>query len=98
MASLTDAFRGIVGRMDLVRSHSFDRGFDDGAYYNFDFRTARPAELWRLIQDTVLQAPAHAAHLAIASMAMCSGEEGWNDYVQLYHWDPEVPVVSAATL
>jgi len=36
--------------------------------------------------------------MAFASMAMCSGESGWDRYVQLYHWDPLVPIVSPVKL
>ena len=98
MAGLTDLFRSLVNRIDLVRHHSFDSGHDNGAYYNFTFGTDRPAELWTVMQDSIFQAPAHKAHLAIAAMAMCSSEQGWQDYVQLHHWDPEVLVVTAAAL
>jgi hypothetical protein len=96
MPGITALFRNLVSRIDLVRRHAFNHGFDDGDYFNFTFGTQRPADLWRLIQDQVLRAPEHAAHLARASMAMCSTDDEWNDYVQLYHWDPEVPVVPVA--
>ena len=98
MVALTTSFRTLVGRIDLVRSHSFDNGNDNGAYYNFTFGTDRPAELWRLIQDSVFQAPEHRRHLAASAMAMCSSGGGWHRYSQLYHWDPEVPVVSVPAL
>jgi hypothetical protein len=98
MTGLTELFRGLVSRIDLVRRHSFDNGYDKGAYFNFTFGTDRPAELWTVMQDSIFQAPAHKTHMATAAMAMCSGEQGWRDYVQLYHWDPEVPVVSTAAL
>lgn len=91
MPRITELFRNLVSRIDLVRSHSFDHGFDDGAYFNFTFGTLCPADLWRLIQEQVFRAPGHAAHMARASMAMCSTDEEWNDYVQLFHWDPAVP-------
>jgi len=98
MTGLTDLFRDLVDRIDLVCRHSFDSGYDNGAYYNFTFGTERPAELWAVIQESIFQAPAHKAHMAAAAMAMCSSEQGWQDYAQLYHWDPAVPIVSAAAL
>ena len=97
MPRITALLQGLVSRIDLVRSHAFDHGFDNGAYFNFTFGTPCPADLWRLIQEQTLHAPEHAAHMARASMAMCSANDGWHDYVQLYHWDPAVPVVSAAS-
>ncbi|GHT91127.1 hypothetical protein AGMMS49545_06350 [Betaproteobacteria bacterium] len=98
MAGVTESFRALVNRIDLVRCHSFDNGFDDGAYYNFTFGTDCPADLWRLMQETIFQVPEHQGHLTAASMAVCSAEDGWHEYVQLYHWDPQVPLVSAAAL
>ncbi|WP_447939881.1 hypothetical protein [Pseudoxanthomonas mexicana] len=98
MAALTTSFQALVARIDLVRSHSFDNGHDDGAYHNFTFGTERPAELWSLIQDTIFQAPEFHGHLAASAMAMCSSESGWHKYSLLYHWDPEVPVVPVPAL
>ncbi|MDR2011560.1 MAG: hypothetical protein LBQ20_00645 [Rhodanobacter sp.] len=97
MIEVAELFRSLVSRIDLVRHHSFDNGYDNGVYYNFTFGTERPAELWTVMQESIFQVPAHKAHMAAAAMAMCSSEQGWEDYVQLYHWDPEVPVVSAVT-
>ena len=98
MAGLVERFRQLVDRIDLVRGHSFDHGNDDGMYYNFTFLTGRPAELWRAMQESIFQSERYKQHMAVAAMAMCSSEQGWDEYVQLYHWDPEVPVASAAAL
>jgi hypothetical protein len=98
MPNLTALFQMTVDRIDLVRGHSFDNGYDDGAYYNFTFRTERAHELWLLIQETIFQAPEHRDHLAVSAMVMCSSEGGWHRYAQLYHWDPAVAVVSAPAL
>lgn len=85
-------------RSDLVRSHAFDSGWDEGAYYNFTFGSEQPAELWRLIQSTIFLTTAHRAHLAASAMVMCSSENGWHRYSLLHHWDPGVPVVSTPGL
>lgn len=92
MPAITATFQGLVSRIDLVRRHAFTDGFDDGAYFNFVFRTPCPVDLWRVMQEQIFRAPAHGAHMANASMAMCSIDNEWNDYVQLHHWDPAVPV------
>ncbi len=98
MHRVTEQFRNLVSRIDLVRGHTFDHGFDEGTYFNFTFTTPRPAGLWLAIQKDIFRMPEQAAHLAVASMVMCSVDDEWNDYVQLYHWDPNVPVGSAAAL
>ena len=98
MAAISELFQGLVSRKDIVLQHSFDSGNDDGAYFNFTFGTEHPAELWRNIQDLVFLATEHKAHMAAASMAMCSSAAGWGQYAQLYHWNPEVAVVPATAL
>lgn len=98
IARLTDLFTELASRVDLVRHHAFQSGEDDGAYFNFTFGTEQPEELWRTMLALIYKAPEYKVHMAVASMAMCSGESGWDTYVQLFHWDPLVPVVSAAEL
>jgi len=98
MAGITESFHELAQRKELVLRHSFDSGNDNGAYFNFTFGTEHPAELWLTMQELVFLAKEHKAHMAVASMAMCSSEEGWDQYVQLYHWDPEVPVGPATAL
>ena len=98
MARISELFHELTSRKDLVLRHSFDSGNDHGAYFNFTFGTERPAELWLAMQDSIFQVKQHKAHMASASMAMCSSVEGWDQYVQLYHWDSEVPVVPATAL
>ena len=89
MTGLTELFRGLVSRIDLVRRHSFDNGYDKGAYFNFTFGTDRPAELWTVMQDSIFQAPAHKTHMATAAMAMCSGEQGWREEGMVALWSDE---------
>jgi hypothetical protein len=98
MAAVSAAFAQIAAESDFVRRHAFDSGDDDGAYYNFTFGTERAHELWQVIWQSVYLAPAFQPHMAAASMAMCSSEAGWQDYAQLYHWDPTVPTSGAAAL
>ncbi len=98
MEALTELFQSIAASSMWVRGHSFDSGFDGGRYYNFRFNTDQPAALWALIQERIFHAPGHQQQMAEAAMALCSGERGWDDYLQLYHWDPKVPVVAVPAL
>ncbi|MEZ5485092.1 MAG: hypothetical protein R3F01_08040 [Lysobacteraceae bacterium] len=98
MDGIIQSFHGLLSRTDLVAEHSFSEGYDNGPFYNFTFGTEDPASLWLLIQNNIYLAPQHQTHMAVASMAMCSGKDGWQEYVQLHHWSPEVPVVTATDL
>lgn len=54
------------------------------------FGTRRAAELWRHIKSEFYENVEFAPYMRIASMAMCSSEEGWDDYTLLYHFDLSV--------
>lgn len=71
MGRASDLFKELASRKALVLRHSFDSGYDNGAYFNFTFGTERPAELWLAMQDLIFSAKEHHAHMAVAAMAMC---------------------------
>jgi hypothetical protein len=87
---LTMVFAEIAAMTDLVQHHQFDRGHDKVPYVNFTFGTTRAADLWRVIRARVYEDGALGPHMRLASMAMCSSEEGWASYLLLYHFDPTV--------
>lgn len=92
IARLTQAFRSVAQKPDLVKHHAFDSGVDGGAYFNYTFGTPNARDLWIVIQDEIFNSQEFAYHMSRASMVMCSGETGWDDYLQLFHFDPSVPI------
>jgi hypothetical protein len=91
MPRVTRAFQAIVDASGLVERHAFDHGEDRGPYFNYTFGTSRAAELWARIRADVYDDEGLGPHMRRASMAMCSSESGWDDYVLLYHFDAAVP-------
>jgi hypothetical protein len=91
-------FTEIAGMADVVQRHQFDRGYDDGPYLNFTFGTTQAAALWRVVWERLYEDDLLGPHMRIASMAMCSSEQGWDDYVLLHHFDPTVPLGPASSL
>ena len=91
MTAVKNAFASIAARGDLVRNHHFDDGDDQGLYFNFTFGTPAPSLLWSVIWSTIYESSEFGAEMKMASMAMCSAEDGWDTYLQLYHFDPKVP-------
>ena len=85
-----DVFTKIASMNDLVKHHSFDHGNDEGPYFNFTFGTNRPKELWQKINDELYQDKELGKHMKQASMAMCSMEDGWQDYLILFHFNSSV--------
>jgi hypothetical protein len=82
----------IAERPDLVLSHHFGTGDDQGPYFNFVFETKTPLPLWHALKLAVFESATCGKHMSAASMVMLSSEDGWDEYAQLYHWDPAVPV------
>jgi hypothetical protein len=80
-----------ITKSTLVRRHDFNEGFDETRYLNFTFGTEDLRGLWSLIQSTIFGDAPFAEPLARASIIVCEGNDGWNDYLQLFHFDPSLP-------
>ena len=79
-----------LAKTPLVVRHNFDHGHDKVHYFNFTFGTDDLPALWREIQLRLYSDPQLAQAMAEASMAMCEGSHGWDDYLLLYHFDSSV--------
>ena len=91
-------FQTIATDNPLVTAYRFSNGNDEGSYYNFDFDTSGPAALWGQIVASLFDSSAFGQSVRLASMAICTGHHGWEDYLLIHHWDPsedldEAPVV-----
>jgi hypothetical protein len=75
----------------VVKEHDFNEGFDKTRYLNFTFGTEALNTLWSLIQSTVFDNAAFAEPLGKSSIVVCEGNDGWNDYLQLFHFNPSLP-------
>jgi hypothetical protein len=81
-------FQAVATGNALVAQYRFSNGKDDGEYFNFDFDTPRPAALWEQIRGTIYDASAFGQSVRLSSMATCTGQHGWDDYLLIHHWDP----------
>lgn len=60
----------------------------DGHYYlDLMFETDRPKDLWRVLEQELFQSSEFGEGMQKASMVMCEGQDGWNDYLLLHHFD-----------
>jgi hypothetical protein len=73
---------------DLAPDTRINEG--DGTYLNVSFKTANLPGLWELLQKVVRTVPG----LAAAAIIVCEGEQGWDDYLLLHHFDPSQPLDS----
>jgi hypothetical protein len=98
MEQVTSALAAIASMQELVESHSFTSGEDHGPYFSFTFGTLHALRLWEVIQTQLYENATFGHHLRCSSIATCSGEDGWNDYLLLFHFDPEEKLDSTSTV
>ena len=78
----------------LVKHFEVREGSDEGHYTNVSYATDDLPRLWSLIKQEVLQAPTIGPVLQKATIVACQGEEGWDDYLLLHHFDENEPLDS----
>ena len=90
---LSEVFRrceDLAAQSPAILKFTVVEGDDEGPYANLMFSTGCMKSLWTLLRDE-LYADQQIGNLLIkSSTAMCEGKHGWDDYLQLYHFDPSV--------
>ena len=71
----------------LVQESHVTSGSDDGRYINIDFQTSDAPRLWQAIQSTLCLTSEKKLPISSAIMVVCEGENSWNDYLLLHHFD-----------
>ena len=68
----------------LVQAVSKSEGTDQGRYINVSFTAADPKAFWEALRE-------HLVRLGLqgACIVTCTGQDGWNDYLLLHHFEPE---------
>jgi hypothetical protein len=89
MTAIQAAFQALT-QLPLVVRHQFSNGRDNVEYFNFTLGTEDLSSLWREVQSRLYEEAPLGPWMAAASMAMCEGPSGWDDYLLLYHFDPAV--------
>jgi hypothetical protein len=72
----------------LIKRFEIEEGLDNGRYVNLNFQTENKAELWRHVQARLYRHSDFGSFLAASSIALCTGNDAWNDYLLLHHFDP----------
>ena len=76
----------------LVAGYETKEGDDGGPYVNYTFLAKDLPGLWSMIRKEVLAHPEIGASLSAASIVVCEGPNGWDDYLLLHHFDPKLPL------
>jgi hypothetical protein len=70
-----------------VRSFSIRRSRARDAYVNFIFESPTVAKAWRLLHARALSHRRIGRGLRQASIVVCQGSHGWDNYRLLHHFD-----------
>ena len=98
MSEVLAAFQAIADTSAFVKHHAFDNGDGQGPYFNFTFGTTDAKRFWQIVRERFYISGEIANHMRQSSMAMCSSEAGWDDYLLLHHYDPAVDLDDAHAL
>jgi len=79
-----------------VRSFSIQRSRARDAYVNFIFESPTVAKTWRMVDARVLSHRALGRGLRAASIVVCQGSRGWDNYRLLHHFDARKPLDALA--
>ena len=80
--------KAIASDNELVSRFEIVEGEDEAPYANLMFESANIQSLWQRIQVAIYGNDEVKKGMREASMALCEGEDGWNDYLLLFHFDP----------
>jgi hypothetical protein len=88
-----DGLRALMTRIastGLVERSHFEDGHDAVRYFNFTLGTRNLKTLWDALLEQVYGDLTFGELVARSSIATCEGSHGWDDYLLLHHFDPEV--------
>jgi len=71
----------------IGRYPEVDSSDDDGRYVNLNFFTENLTILWKELKSGVLENKELGDWVRRVSIIVCEGENGWDDYLLLSHYD-----------
>jgi hypothetical protein len=78
-----DRLRRIAKHHAIGNAVHATEGYDEGRYINVSFESADVVRLWMALKEEL----GNDSALANVSTICCQGDDGWNDYLLLHHFD-----------
>jgi hypothetical protein len=92
LALLRKEFEALASNEQSVTRFKIEEGEDQGRYMNLVFETVNKAQLWHIIHSRLFRHASLGEPMSRASMVLCTGPTGWDDYLLLHHYDPAVQI------
>ena len=77
-----------LGSTTLFTRHGEEEGFDNGPYISLYFDTPYLSEAWPVIWSQLYEDARIGTLIRASSIAICEGNNGWDDYLLLHHFNP----------
>lgn len=88
MARVVEFFETLAADKQLVAKRRFSSDEEEGAYFNYLLETKEIHGLWLFIRQRIFSDDELGRHLSRSVIVVCTGENGWDDYLLLFHFDP----------
>jgi hypothetical protein len=88
IASAVEKLHTLATRNHLASRVRVYGGYDKGLYLNVDYNSSDIKQLWNRLRRNLRM----DHRLARCTIICCQGKAGWDDYLLLHHYDPDVPV------
>jgi hypothetical protein len=76
----------VVSKVNVIE------GEEDGGYINVTYSSGDLQALWTLIRSELAGGAARGPSMLGCTIAVCTGQFGWDDYLLLHHFDPLQPL------
>jgi len=86
---IIQTFKFFSDESKLVNSFSSTEDIEEG-YINLSINTNSPKELWNSLKSYIQRVDINDNRLMSSLIIVCEGEDSWNDYLLLYHFDEDV--------
>ncbi|WP_018150909.1 hypothetical protein [Leeia oryzae] len=90
LATLKQFCETLAAEQPAIERFGLIEGDDEGPFINLMFETDDEFALWKLVKKQLFKHPVFGKVLKQACMVLCSGEEGWDDYLLLHHYDETI--------
>ncbi|MHC4750142.1 MAG: hypothetical protein ACYTFW_09740 [Planctomycetota bacterium] len=81
------SFKEMCDKSSLIKHIDIEKGYDEGSYININYTTDNLKALWGQIRSHFYEQEDFGLVLAKASIVVCEGDNGWDDYLLLHHFD-----------
>jgi len=95
VSRLSEECEVIAKQTEGIRGIGITEGEDQGPYLNIVFAAENPIDAWHKVKAVLLESTEFGTSLKASCMCMCTGKNGWDDYLLLYHFDPKVSLDEA---